>query len=772
MADAPTTSVTINRDLLLEPLNAPTHPHNFLDKFPDEVYNKSVDSVLVKFLNALLGPSGAGWITKNYLDVRLMFEESGLELDQLEKFYGNPLRFGRLALETYDYETTGDLQRSAWDEVKVKDESYRNRVIDFFHAARLGGTPDGITLAARSGLGYGVKVVENYKYLFDQQSDSVIGIDNFGTTAGSYQFNTEEFVIIPDQEYSQSSVKKVKFKTLPVSGTFTFKYKDKITNTNYKIPTGTELLSPITWSTGSGWTNYGTNTYIHSSGANTLTNFTPDANTYYRVVWTIFGRTAGSIEIKLGNQSVTDSSTISGQSDIKTSTNTSVFTVTPTTDFDGTVKFSVYKLLDYNLNSSSTAYDVTIALSSLPNIGANNVFVSGNFTNGFTIQFIGQLANQEVGELSVNSQLIDSTNSIVETSVTTLSSNTITNESVFVTDSDKKNLTTAVDQIKPVNTYPSYKLGRSKLNNQTINSSSNSSNYYEVIRCVTGATNIAWPEVDSVYWIEKGVEKQAPRIQNDLQYHYQNFHKPANIYSYSSSAVADKDYTTNSYATVITNTANISRHTGKFNSAYETKLNINGSNLKSYENKLALPTFSEPPLVTTQANYSGIQFINGIYPMGDKMQSVIDTITNYTQSSDFWASTERSSGSDYLEIDLGSPKAINFLTFEIVQSPIDIEISYDVISNGQTREFVPVTPEEMFSFDSTIDLDNSLNQSYWQYLTYHFTNDYKEIPFARFLRIKFTRKTGGSYRFLPYKSDGTDNEWPILIRNLRVGRNV
>jgi len=163
MANAPTTAITINQNLLLEPLRAPVHPHSNLDNFPEEVYNKSPDSVLVKFLNALLGPSGAGWIKRNYLDVRLMFEESGIELNRLEDFYGNPLKFGRLLSEKYDYETTGNLERGAWNEIKAKDEAYRNRVMDFLHGARLGGTVDGITLAARSGLGYNVKIIENYK---------------------------------------------------------------------------------------------------------------------------------------------------------------------------------------------------------------------------------------------------------------------------------------------------------------------------------------------------------------------------------------------------------------------------------------------------------------------------------------------------------------------------------------------------------------------------------------------------------------------------------
>jgi hypothetical protein len=71
MANSPTTTVTVNQDYLIEPLTGPSHPKKYLDRFPEEIYDTSVDSTLVKFLYALLGPSGAGWIKQNYLEVRI-----------------------------------------------------------------------------------------------------------------------------------------------------------------------------------------------------------------------------------------------------------------------------------------------------------------------------------------------------------------------------------------------------------------------------------------------------------------------------------------------------------------------------------------------------------------------------------------------------------------------------------------------------------------------------------------------------------------------------
>ena len=854
MANGPTTSITIKQDVQLEPSKSSVHPHNHLDLFPDSVYNTGPDSTLAKFLNALLGPSGVGWIKKNYFETRMKFEESGVELNQLEQFYGSPFKFSRLFSEQYDYEITGDLTRSSWDEVKSKDESYRNRAIDFLHGVRLGGTPEGIRLAAKSGLGYNVKVIENYQYLFNQHSDIVLDIDNFGNHAKSYKFGTEEFVIVPDQEFSQTSVQKITFSDVPASGTFSITYNGS-TATSVQIPTSTngaiEKLLSGSW-TSTNWTNsgLGPNTYQHTVGNTTaLVNTTgslPASGIKYRVKYNITNQedsvalvssatnnsgtytytTSSNHNFTTGDQvtisgmlpsgynvtgtiTVTDDTTFtiasqapgttspstqgglaktissvtitfgggssgavtsSGQFDV-TASNTNQLTVTPQKGFAAIVSLSVSELTNYSLTSSATPLDVMMTLSSLSNIGTGNLLVTGNFNQGFTIQFINELANKPVGTFKVTSQLVNSKGETITAAVQTLDADT--DEGVFISDAEKRALITAVDQIRPTNTYFNYNLGRSKYQNQSVFDSTASSEYYEVIRCVKGSNNIAWPDVDSIYWIEKGKEKEAPRIHNDLQQHYYNFHKPSEIYVYQDNAVADSDYLNSNYKdNVVNNTKYISEHAGVFNSSFQKRFNLPTNTTIQYAKENALPVYSEPPLVTTQADYSGIQFINGIYPMGDKLQPIINKITSYTEPGLFWASTERSSGSEYLEIDLGSPKAVNLVSFEIVQLPIDIEISYDIISNGTNRQFVTVAPEINFPFENSLHIDDSLNQSYWHYATYNFTDNYKEIPFTRFVRIKFTRRTNAADQFLPLKTDGTSNEWPIMLRNLRVGRNV
>ena len=91
MADAPSVvtpdyTEVIDQSFFIEPLGGPQNPTNYLDRFPDEVYNKSIDSHLVKFLYSLLGPAGIGWLRKNYLEARLQLEEYGVDLFNLDSF--------------------------------------------------------------------------------------------------------------------------------------------------------------------------------------------------------------------------------------------------------------------------------------------------------------------------------------------------------------------------------------------------------------------------------------------------------------------------------------------------------------------------------------------------------------------------------------------------------------------------------------------------------------------------------------------------------------
>lgn len=205
----------VNQAFFIEPLGGSEHPLNYLDRFPDEVYNKSIDSRLVKLMFALMGPSGIGSLRQNQLQARLETEDAGLETFNLDAFYSNPFQFGRILSETFQIDPSGLLPYVQWAAVRAKDAAYRNRAIQFMNAARGGGTLFGITMAATSGLGHAVEVVENYRALFDNWTDDPLGIDYMGVTR-----STEEVIIIPRQETPQSEIQVLTIYGSPTGGTF------------------------------------------------------------------------------------------------------------------------------------------------------------------------------------------------------------------------------------------------------------------------------------------------------------------------------------------------------------------------------------------------------------------------------------------------------------------------------------------------------------------------------------------------------------------------
>lgn len=220
MADPVTTTTpdftgVIDQRFFLAPLGGPQNPVNYLDRFPEELYNKSIDSHLVRFLYSMLGPAGIGWLRKNYLEARLKLEDFGLETFDLDKFYGDPIGFGRILEEMYEYDPSGALTPEQWEEIRSKDAHYRNRAIDFVNGAKAGNTPFGMHLVARSGLGHEVEIFERYRYLWDQQTDDRIGVPNLGFTN-----SLGEMVVIPRRELPQSEVQTVTISGTPTGGTF------------------------------------------------------------------------------------------------------------------------------------------------------------------------------------------------------------------------------------------------------------------------------------------------------------------------------------------------------------------------------------------------------------------------------------------------------------------------------------------------------------------------------------------------------------------------
>lgn len=663
--NAPTISGTIDQTFFLTPLNGPDNPSSYLDNFPSQIYNTSIDSRLVKFMYSLLGPSGLGWIQKNYLQARLVLEDYGVEGFDLDGFYGDPLRFARVLEETYSSDLSSLISREDWNEIQAKDAKYRSRALNYVTGIRAGNTPLGMQYVAKSGLGHDASIIENYKYLYDQHSDSPIGLNYKGST-----LSTEEMIVVPRQEVPQSEVQTISIFGNPTGGSFQIFFPQG--DPNSPGSDATQATEPII-----------------------LTN--------------------GSVDRGI----------------------------------------------------------IQSALESLPAIGQGNVTVTDGPLpdTSVTLTFSNNLSYKDVPQLQISVANLTGGTDVDASIDTVVEGVPVDVRSTAIPTIDQHYLLTALGYIKPVTTIVTFTSGNGKQTVQTWDDSPTiTSSYREVVKYVTGNPTIKWPAKDSIHWVESGIEHKALRVFDDLQYHYQGFHNIARTIAYTDEAVSQDDYSTSAWDDSFR--IYRSEHVGNFTNLQRTLFsndNVEYGN-KTFIASDGIALYPEP-ITTTSSNTNEdgapTQLVNGIYPADYLNLPGVNIIAD--SGIRFWASKQRSEGSDYLEIDLGSVQAINYLIFEISNKPCDIEIDYDVLDSGSIRRFVPVTQNPMFPVSSTILFD-SVQQNPWRSIEFLFGNAQNRILYTRYLRIKLTRRGGLNSPFI--SQAGQPVEYSLEIKNLRLGRNI
>lgn len=637
----------VDQRFFVAPLGGPQNPINYLDRFPEEVYNKAIDSHLVKFMYALLGPAGAGWLRQNYLEARLLFEDHGLNLFDLDKFYGNPLAFGRILEEVYDEDPTGILPRDKWEQIRAKDAKYRNRAVDYVQGIRMGNTPAGMHLIARSGLGHEVEIVEHYKWIYDQLSDDPLGLFRYGRTD-----STEEMVVLPRRETSRSEMVTITITGEPTGGDFTLQYEDKVT-------------TPI--------------------------------------------------------------------------------------DFD------------------APADDVRAALEALSTIGSGQIEVSGGPGPDapYQILFTGRLAARDIPQLRAYPNFPEAAAAIYVTTDT--GGVEAIDEIVHIADQDLRYLQSALDRIKPMTTIPTMASGRGLRSRQLWNSTMASSVFTEVVRYVTGSVGVIWPTRDEVYWIETGVERESRQPHDSFTHHYYGLHNVASVTPYTDAAIADPDYLSD--LAVVDGYR--SEHLGPFGEAQRFLFGHLRDNSEAKRvGAMALADRPEPLTITGTAEHRSqnkiVQMINGIYPTDyQNLEGVAPT----TYPGDhFWASLERTEGDEYIELDLGTPQALNYVSFEVSRKGIQIDVDFDVLDAAPARRFIPATPSNSRPAQTVISFSLQ-DQNPWVPIEINFTDALGEMIYSRFLRLRFSRLNGIGSPFVD-PNTGTLTPWSIEVRNLRVGRYV
>lgn len=156
------------------PLMPPRSTEARLQHFDDTVYKADSSTVIYRLVDALCGDAGAGDLKKQSFLRRLSQSLENIYFSDLDYIFGSGMGFlSRSSEESYPYDPANDMLTSdQWDEVRVKDAWYRARIRDFFIAAGLGGTPQGIRMAVLAGASVDCDIYETWRYL-----------DNFGINA-------------------------------------------------------------------------------------------------------------------------------------------------------------------------------------------------------------------------------------------------------------------------------------------------------------------------------------------------------------------------------------------------------------------------------------------------------------------------------------------------------------------------------------------------------------------------------------------------------------
>lgn len=166
--------------------------------------------------------------------------------------------------------------------------------------------------------------------------------------------------------------------------------------------------------------------------------------------------------------------------------------------------------------------------------------------------------------------------------------------------------------------------------------------------------------------------------------------------------------------------------------------------------------------------------VNSVYDI-----SYFDALNNEYEGRDskkWWSSRHRFAVEDgtntyeYVEIDLTKRRSLNYISFDIIRKPIDIEIQYDCVDLESVDQY-ELTPRwkkvsriENEAFDSSISYLSDFTNP-WQHCEFYFYDADNKPLVTRRIRIKFTRRSDS----WPTENF-TEFAWSVDVKNLRVGR--
>lgn len=150
-------------DHTTDPLVANEVSSQRLGNFPEEVYDLSAESHLMRFIKVLLGDAGVGDLRKRLSLARMQGSLASTHFLDLDRFYGALFDVRRSADERLPFNPYVDNATGAeWRDAHGRDASYRSRIIQFARALGYGPTPTGMELVAEALLSVDCDVFESY----------------------------------------------------------------------------------------------------------------------------------------------------------------------------------------------------------------------------------------------------------------------------------------------------------------------------------------------------------------------------------------------------------------------------------------------------------------------------------------------------------------------------------------------------------------------------------------------------------------------------------
>jgi len=185
---------------------------SWLDGLPDEIYDKSSTSHIVRLMDALCGDNGVGYLRKRVLLRRLQTSLYETRYADLDTVYSQLFALPRLTSEEYSARQDALLLWGEINDMDIKDAHYRKRIWDYMLSFQYGGTLDGLSLAAQAATGLPCRAIDGCLYY------RTLGVDDSEQGNVSYEpinydktidFNGVTILVMTDEPLSAELMKNL-----------------------------------------------------------------------------------------------------------------------------------------------------------------------------------------------------------------------------------------------------------------------------------------------------------------------------------------------------------------------------------------------------------------------------------------------------------------------------------------------------------------------------------------------------------------------------------